>query len=264
MSGHGSGERRTLRVLMVQESAAPRGIDANVHRIRALLAQHPDADIAVFPELFITGYQVDRLHELALRPDGSEIAAIQKTCAQFGTAFIGGYLERAQDGSLYDSMLIVDADGALAGNYRKTHMFGAESALFTAGDELACVEVGAVLIAPMICFDVEIAEAARTLATRCPDVFIAIAANMAPFHDDHLVASRARALDNRTPLIYVNRIGSEAGFDFVGGSRVVAASGHVLCDFGTEAYHAVVEVPLCRSVAAEVDYLCHLRPELYA
>jgi len=264
MSGHGSGERRTLRVLMVQESAAPRGIDANVHRIRALLAEHPDADIAVFPELFVTGYQVDRLHELALRPDGSVLSAIQKTCAQFRTAFVGGYLERADDGSLYDSMLIVDAQGNLAGNYRKTHLFGAESSLFTAGDELAGVEVGDVLVAPMVCFDVEIAEVARTLATKRPDVFIVIAANMAPFHDDHLVACRARALDNRTPLVYVNRVGSEAGFDFVGGSRVVGANGHVLCDFGTEAYSTVVEVPMHRVVASEVDYLRHLRPELYA
>ena len=58
--------------------------------------------------------------------------------------------------------------------------------------------------------------------------------------------------------------GSEAGFDFVGGSRVVGANGHVLCDFGTEAYSTVVEVPMHRVVASEVDYLRHLRPELYA
>jgi hypothetical protein len=36
MSGHGSGGRpRALRVLMVQEMATPRDVDANVHRIRA-------------------------------------------------------------------------------------------------------------------------------------------------------------------------------------------------------------------------------------
>ena len=45
MSGHGSGERpRALRVLVVQETATPRDVDANVHRIRALFAQHPDAE----------------------------------------------------------------------------------------------------------------------------------------------------------------------------------------------------------------------------
>ena len=61
----------------------------------------------------------------------------------------------------------------------KTHLFGAESSLFAAGDALACVEADGVLIAPMICFDVEMAEFARTLAAQEPDVFIAIAANNA-------------------------------------------------------------------------------------
>ena len=120
--------------VMVQEDAAPRDVGANVHRIRALLARHPDADVAVFPELFVTGYQVDRLHELALAPLGSELSAIQQSCAQFGTAFIGGYVERADDGRLYDSMLLIDARGEIAGNYRKTHLFGGESSLFTAGN----------------------------------------------------------------------------------------------------------------------------------
>jgi predicted amidohydrolase len=54
MSGHGSGERpRVLRVLVVQEEPTPRDVDADVHRIRALFAEHPDADIAVFPELYV-------------------------------------------------------------------------------------------------------------------------------------------------------------------------------------------------------------------
>ncbi|MBJ7341273.1 MAG: carbon-nitrogen hydrolase [Mycolicibacterium sp.] len=241
----------------------PRDVGANVHRIRTLLADHPEADIAVFPELFVTGYQVDSLDELALSARGGVVSAIAEACADYGTAFVGGYLERADDGTLYDSMLLIDERGELVGNYRKTHLFGGESSLFTAGDQLRCVEIGGVVVAPLICFDVEIAEAARALARQDPDVFIVIAANMRPFHDDHLIATRARALDNRTPLIYVNRVGSEAGFDFVGGSRAVTGDGTVLCDFGSDAQSAVFELPLRAAVAVEVDYRRHLRPELY-
>jgi predicted amidohydrolase len=264
MPGCGSGDRASaLRVLAVQESSVPRGVGANVARIRTLLAEHPEADVAVFPELFVTGYQVDRLDELAIGVTSSVVSEIARACRRFGTAFMGGYLERADDGMLYDSMLLVDQHGELAGNYRKTHLFGAEASLFTAGDRLRCVDVGGVLVAPLICFDVEIAEVARTLAREAPDVFIVIAANMRPFHDDHLIASRARALDNRTPLVYVNRVGSESGFDFVGGTRVVDANGKVLCDFGSHAASGVFELPVRGAVAAEVDYRRHLRPELY-
>jgi len=112
-------------------------------------------------------------------------------------------------------------------------------------------------------YPMEIAEVARTLAFGSPDVFIAIAANMEPFYVDHLVASRARALDNRTPLVYVNRTGCEEGFDFVGGSRVVDSDGHVLEDLGSQQCIAAIDVPLRQDPLPEIDYLRHLRPELY-
>jgi predicted amidohydrolase len=252
-----------LRVLMVQETPSPRDIDANVERVRVLLGERPDVDIAVFPELFVTGYQLHRLGELAVRIDGPVVSAIRQVCADSETVFIGGYLEQSADGCLYNSMLIVDASGEIAGNYRKTHLFGLESSVFDAGHKLACIDLGPVRIGPMICFDMEIAEVARTLAFQRPDIFIAIAANMEPFYADHLVASRARALDNRTPLVYVNRIGSEEGFDFVGGSRVVDSGGHVVEDLGPQRSIAAIDVSLRQDARAEIDYLRHLRPELY-
>jgi predicted amidohydrolase len=252
-----------LRVLMVQESPSPRDIDANVERIRVLLSEWPDVDIAVFPELFVTGYQRPRLGKLAVSIDGAAVSAICHACADSETAFVGGYLERGADGRLYNSMLLVDAGGETAGNYRKTHLFGSESSVFGAGHTLACIDLGAVRIGPMICFDIEIAEVARTLAFQRPDIFIGIAANMEPFYVDHLVASRARALDNRTPLVYVNRIGSEEGFDFVGGSRVVDSDGDVLEDLGSQKSITAIDVSLRQDAPADIDYLRHLRPELY-
>lgn len=252
-----------VRVLLAQQCPAPRDVEANVERIRAQLRNSPDADIAVFPELFLTGYQVDQLDELAVPLDGATVAALRRASADAQTAFVGGYLERGDSGAVYNSMLIVDATGTVAGNYRKTHLFGKESSAFTAGGQLACVEVGGTRIGPMICFDMEIPEVARTLGFQRPDIFVGIAANMEPFHGDHLVASCARALDNRTPLVYVNRTGCELGFRFVGGSRVVDASGQVVADLGEAEGVAVVDVSLRRDVPADVDYLRHLRPELY-
>ncbi|OBI73067.1 hypothetical protein A9X01_00425 [Mycobacterium asiaticum] len=249
--------------MLAQQCPAPRDVEANVERIRALLRDWPDVDIAVFPELFVTGYQRGQLDELAVRLDGAAVTAVRRASADSQTAFVGGYLERGDGGAVYDSMLIVDATGTIAGNYRKTHLFGNESSAFVAGGQLACVEVGEIRIGPMICFDLEIPEVARTLAFQRPDIFVGIAANMEPFYDDHLVASRARALDNRTPLVYVNRTGCESDCRFVGGSRVIDGSGQVVVELGAAEGVAVVDVSLRRAAPADVDYLRHLRPELY-
>ena len=70
-------------------------------------------------------------------------------------------------------------------------------------------------------------------------------------------------MDNCTPLVYVNRLGSEAEFDFVGGSRVVESSGHVVADLGTMERTAVIDVALLSEVPADVDYRRHLHPDLY-
>lgn len=258
------GRRPThLRALLVQDSPDARDIDANIRRVRTLLTEWPDADVAIFPELFITGYEIEDLHDLSMTVRSSAVEDIAAACANAHTAFIGGYIEADSQGRIFNSLLVINAEGHLAGNYRKTHLFGGEADLFEAGEQLQCIRVGTVSIGPMICFDIEIAEVARTLATERPDVLIAVAANMNPYYDDHLIACQARALDNRTPLIYVNRVGTEVGFEFVGGSRVVGADGHVLCDLGTQAHAMLVEVPLRQDVAGNVDYLNHLRPELY-
>jgi predicted amidohydrolase len=53
---------------------------------------------------------------------------------------------------------------------------------------------------------------------------------MEPFYADHDAATRARALENRIPLVYANAVGSLDGITFVGGSRSVAPSGEVLAE----------------------------------
>jgi predicted amidohydrolase len=54
----------------------------------------------------------------------------------------------------------------VAGVYRKTHLFGEERERFVPGDSLAPVELAGRRLGPMICFDVEFPEVARTLARR--------------------------------------------------------------------------------------------------
>jgi predicted amidohydrolase len=118
-------------VPVVQETAT-RDVDANVHRIRALFAQHPGADIAIFPELFVTGYQVDRLHELAFGAEDGVLPAIQLTCYEFGTTFVRGSRVVAANGpvlcdfgsEVHSAVFDVPPRGAVAAevDYRRRHL----------------------------------------------------------------------------------------------------------------------------------------------
>lgn len=250
--------RSTLRVALAQLDVASRDIEQNSARLAALVAEHADADLLVVPELALTGYQTNDLDDLA-RPAEQAFAEIAASCAGAGTAFVGGYVEPGR----FNSMVVIDSSGAIVANYRKTHLFADEAAAFTAGDELMVAKVGGLNAGLMICFDIEFPEVARTLADAGAEILIAIAANMDPLYNDHLIASQARALENRLPLIYVNRSGDEHPHRFNGGSRAIDADGRVLAEAGREDTVITVDLPLHSALGESVQYLSLRRPELY-
>ena len=49
-----------MRALLAQLEPAPGDAQANVAALERALAAHPDADIALFPELFLCGYELER------------------------------------------------------------------------------------------------------------------------------------------------------------------------------------------------------------
>jgi predicted amidohydrolase len=86
---------------------------------------------------------------------------------------------------------------------------------------------------------------------------------MEPFYGDHVIASQARALDNRIPHLYVNRAGSEGGLEFVGGTRAVLADGTIAAAVeGRGEAELSVEVADPGTDDERLDYLAQIPREL--
>ena len=74
------------------------------------------ARIVVFPELSLTGYELDAA---AVDADDAALAVISAACEEHGSvAFVGAPIE--EDGRRYIAALRVDADGVTVA-YRKSH-----------------------------------------------------------------------------------------------------------------------------------------------
>ncbi|MEU9337186.1 nitrilase-related carbon-nitrogen hydrolase [Streptomyces sp. NPDC048290] len=254
--------RSELRVVLAQLTPRPGDTAANLDRLESVLAGHADAELIVFPELFLTGYDLGAVREQALNAYGPEIGRVRELARRWRTAVAVGFPEATGDG-VASSLACVDTDGTLAGVYRKTHLFGRERDHFTPGDRLAVVELAGVPVGPLICFDIEFPEPARTLALAGARLLVSVAANMAPYGPDHDLASRARALDNRLPHLYVNRTGREAPFTFTGHSRAVAPDGSLTLPLGPGEQVAPARIALGTAADWPTDYLHHLRPGLY-
>ena len=121
-----------MLALLAQLAPRPRDPDANAERAARVLRDRPDVDLAVFPELYLGGYTLRALDELALTPGAGPLATVAAAAAAARTAVVIGFAERLDDG-VANSAACFDADGSLAGIYRKTHLFGREAEAFTAG-----------------------------------------------------------------------------------------------------------------------------------
>jgi predicted amidohydrolase len=251
-----------MRVLLGQLAPVAGEPRRNAETIARHIAEHPDAELAVFPELFLSGYRAPDLDGASVDAISSVLEPVLAAAEKHATAAMFGFAER-HDGQIANSVGLVAADGSWRGSYRKTHLFGGwERETFTAGDALRLVELADERVGPLICFDMEFPEPARALARAGASLLVTCSANMEPYGPDHALAMRARALDNRLPHVYVNRVGEEAGLRFAGGSAVIAADGSIVAELGSVAEVRCVELPTDHHIAADVDYLALLRPDL--
>jgi predicted amidohydrolase len=252
-----------MHALLAQVASAPGDPAANANRAVAALGAHPEVDIAVFPELFLCGYDLALVERSARPPDCPELRTIASAARGAATAVVVGFAERMEGGELANSVACIDCDGSLAAVYRKTQLFGAELKVFRPGVELRIVRLAGVKVGPLICFDIEFPEPARRLATAGAELLVTASANMDPFVSDHEIASRARALENRLPHLYANAVGTVGGLHLVGHSRSIDATGTVLAEAASDEETLLV-APVGRPGTDDerVDYLRHLPREL--
>ncbi|MCI4354993.1 MAG: carbon-nitrogen hydrolase family protein, partial [Thermoplasmata archaeon] len=125
-----------------------------------------------------------------------------------------------------------------------------EGSYFTPASESHPIELGAHRLGLEICYDAFFPEVTRELALAGVGLFVAISA--APITSRRLFdrVLPARAVENATPLVYVNRVGVEDGVVFGGGSGAWDARGEPLAGRDVPFERREAEESL---VAVEID-----------
>ena len=258
--GDKAAAAKTRRVVLVQAQPVVGDIEANLSALEQRLAADTDADLMVFPELYLAGYSTRDVGRFALDLDDPAIARIKTAARDAATAVIVGFAERGGQG-VANSALCVDEHGAVVDCYRKVQLFDAERKVFAAGDRLTVAHLAGVDIGVMICFDLEFPEIARKLAVAGAETLVTISANMTPFGPDHRLFARARAVENGLNHVYVNQVGQGETFVFTGGSCVVDADGDTAAAHDDRAETLVVEIDAREKSRVRPDYLSCLPQE---
>ncbi|MDG9719555.1 carbon-nitrogen hydrolase family protein [Streptomyces sp. DH24] len=258
-----------MRTALLQSSGRPGSTVENLKVLdeAAARAAAARAGLLVAPEMFLTGYAIgDDIARLAEPADGDCADAIAEIASRHGLAVAYGYPERDGE-TVYNSAQLISADGTRLANYRKTHLFGCfERDHFTPGDQqVVQAELNGLTVGLMICYDVEFPENVRAHALAGTDLLLVPTAQMHPFQFVAESVVPVRAFENQMYVAYVNRVGREGDFEFVGLSTLAGPDGVARCRAGRAEELVLADAdPVLLAASREANpYLEDRRPGLY-
>jgi N-carbamoylputrescine amidase len=238
-----------LQTTCVQDTAA--NLDHTCDKIREAARQ--GAQIICTEELFRSQYfcreEDARLFDLAETIPGPSTERLQPLAAELGVVIVASLFEKRATGLYHNTAVIIDADGALLGRYRKMHIpddpLFFEKFYFTPGDlGFRAFDTKFGRIATLVCWDQWYPEAARLAAMSGANVlFYPTAIGWHPAekaqygeaqHDAWRTIQRSHAIANGIYVAAVNRVGFEGppdrGLEFWGASFVSDPFGRILAE----------------------------------
>ena len=274
-----------ITVGILQCALGDEDVASNVSRVESLVreAASAGANVVLPPELFEGPYFpqaeeerfFDLAHEVAGHPT---IARFQSLASELGVAIPVSFFERAGQAH-YNSMAMVDTDGAVLGVYRKSHIPDGpgyeEKFYFNVGDTGFRVwetKVGRIGVG--ICWDQWFPECARAMALKGAEVLLyptAIGSEPAtPQQDTRDPWQRAmigHAVSNAMPVAASNRIGREGDIAFYGSSFIADGRGDKVAELGREEEGVAIAAfdrAALRRERAGWGFFRDRRPDLYA
>lgn len=206
-------------------------------RVADLVREQAGSDLVVLPELWTVGAFAYEQFETEAEPlDGPTFEAVSKAAAEAGVwLHAGSIVERAGDGSLYNTALVISPAGELAATYRKIHRFGfdqGEAVLMSAGDSLTTVALPEQTLGLATCYDLRFPELFRGLVDAGATTLV-VAAGWPERRRAHwTLLSRARAVEDQAYVLACGLAGTHAGVEQAGHSLVVDPWGEVLAEAG--------------------------------
>jgi predicted amidohydrolase len=218
--------REPLVIAVAQPPCVARDVAANA-LAHAAAVRAAGARVVVFPELSLTGYELDAE---PVDPADPRLAPLTEACAQTGTLALAGAVVAGPS----IGVLAVDGNGARVA-YRKMWLGGAEPEHFRAGEAPAVIEACGWRLGLAVCKDTGVEGHAAATAALGIGAYVAGALETAEDADVQPARARRIATAHGVPVAVASFAGATGGgFDrAAGGSAVWDRDGTLLAAAGT-------------------------------
>lgn len=232
-------------VAACQMEIADLNVGTNHRRVGERL-ESIDADIAVFPEVTLTGFVPDdRIRDAAIARDGDALVDLQSTAGRRDTALVVGFVEAGDEGC-YNATAYIDTDGDVT-VYRKRHLRGSERDLLTPGENVVTVDTPVGEAGLLTCYDLNFVADSAALTREHIRALLIVGAWPAAYSENWRLLCRARALDGVRWVVAAGRTGTRDVPDapavtYAGRSMVARPDGGVHRALGREPHTLVTDL----------------------
>jgi predicted amidohydrolase len=252
-----------VKIAVVQHDIVWEDKPANFARLAPMVeaAAATGARLVVLSETFSTGFSMRT--DVTAEPEGGPSSRfLADQAAANGVWVCGSCPESEAPGRPpFNSLVLAGPDGT-EHRYRKAHPFtpGGEHRAYTAGGEVATLEVEGLRITPFVCYDLRFADDWWEAAPGT-DAYLCVANWPASRRHHWSTLLAARAIENQAYVVACNRVGSGGGIDHAGDSAVIDPMGEVLASAARAETLVVAEVEAARvaEVRAALPFLADRR-----
>lgn len=274
--GMNKGTGNDLEIALLQMDVAIGNPDANYMKAEMLVEQamketERTPDVIVLPEMWNTGYDLDRIDELADVHGERTCEAMSALAKKHKVHIVAGSIAQKQSDGVTNTLYVFNREGEKIADYSKIHLFRlmGEDRCLLPGQQRSHAMIAGKRAGFVICYDIRFPELSRKLALEGASMLFVPAQWPHPRLAHWRTLLTARAIENQMFVIACNRAGDDVyggrTTSFFGHSLVVDPWGEIIAEAGEEEtiVRATIQLDEVERVRKKIPVFEDRRPSLY-
>jgi len=221
-----------MRIAVAQTEAIKGNIEKNIENHLKWIKQavHNNADMVVFPELSLTGYEPDLAESLATNQDDTRLDEMQIISNNSSITIAVG-LPTRKEREVFISMIIFQPHKERI-TYSKQYLYPPEKAIFKAGKNPLVLNFEKEVISPAICYEASVEAHCEFACQNNATVYIASVLSSVTGIDSELKKLSGIARNKHMVTFMANYVGKSGGYECAGKSSVWNEKGELIGQLG--------------------------------
>ena len=218
-----------MKVTILQLNSVWGNPDENIKKVEHLMAEAPDSDLYVLPEMWSTGFATEPFGIAEDVNDCKSLSWMKKIANEHHCAICGS-LAISHYGTFKNRHYFVNGRTGIVSYYDKHHLFryGHEDRYFEPGENHTIVGYMGFRILLLTCYDLRFPVWSRYAENLQYDIIICVANWPESRQNAWQILTRARAIENQAFVIACNRIGDDKYCHYRGQSAIISPIGKTL------------------------------------